>query len=190
MMDKPLFKMFLTKKKLSSFGWTHWGFALIVTIGVGMLFTFIELAKMHNRNFVFFNLRSLNTENFKTVSIKNEEILDNNSPVFVFLNDNVLFGSLKSIVAPMPDNDVLILGKNWKEDFLEKINTYKHKKTIFPSKVYGVIFERHTSYQDHIEDIETAFDLVTIENKIIGKTSEKLSYPAVVLLDAIQQSSQ
>ncbi|WP_186646086.1 hypothetical protein [Fluviispira vulneris] len=181
-----VYKKFLTKKKLSSFGWTHWGFALIVTIGLGILFTFIELVKMHDRRVVFFNIRTVNTEYSKTEPIKNEAVLTNNSPVFVFLKDNVLFGSLKSIIAPQPNNDVLILGENWKEDFLEKISFYKNKRLIFPTKVFGIVFERSLTYEKHAEILQQAFEVITLENQILGKTPLKKSYPAIVFLDAIK----
>jgi hypothetical protein len=183
---RVVYKRFLTKKKLSSFAWTHWGFALITTIGIGFLFTIVELIKIHDRNVVFFNLRTVNSENSKITKIDKEASLNNNSPVFVFMNDNVLFGSLKSVIAPLPNNDVIILSKNWKIDFIKKIEDYKNKKKIFPAKVYGIVFEHDLSYEKTIELLKDTFELINNQNKNIMNDSKNGLYPSVVLLDSIK----
>lgn len=184
MVRKQVYKRFLTKKKLSSFAWTHWGFALITTIGIGILFTFVEITKIYDRKVVFFNIRTLNTENTKYNNLPNQAILTNNSPVFVFVKESILFGSLKNIVAPMPNNDVLILNKNWKDDFLKKLNNYKNKDNIFPTKVFGVAFDHDFSYEKNIQILQELFELVTAQNKLFGKVLPNAAYPSVVFLDA------
>lgn len=181
-----VYKRFLTKKKLSSFGWTHWGFALITMIGIGFLFTIIETLKLHDRNIIFFNLRTVNAENSKMMKIANDTTLDNNSPIFVFLNDNVLFGSLKSVIAPLPNNDVIILGKNWKDEYIKKISDYKNKNIIFPAKVYGVVFEQELSYEKNIQLLNDTFELINNQNKNFMKSNKTETYPSIVLLDSIK----
>ena len=181
-----VYKKFLTKKKLSNFAWTHWGFALITTIGIGFLFTIIELVKLHDdKNVAFFNLRTVNTENNKQMKIENETTLNNSSPVFVFLKDNVLFGTLKSIIAPLPNNDVIILSKNWKDDFRIKIDGYKYKNNIFPAKAFGVVFEYDLSYLQNIDTLNKTFELIISENRNITKGLSSI-YPSLVLLDTIK----
>lgn len=182
--NRVVYKRFLTKKKLSSFAWTHWGFALITTIGIGFLFTVVELIKIHDRNVIFFNLRTVNSENSKLMKITNEASLNNNSPIFVFLKDNVLFGSLKSVIAPLPNNDVIILSKNWKYDFIRKIEDYKNKNIIFPAKVYGVVFEHDLSYEKNVELLKDTFELINNQNKYVMKNNKNGISPSIVLIDS------
>ncbi len=183
---RVVYKKFLTKKKLSSFAWTHWGFALITTIGIGFLFTIVELIKIHDRDVVFYNLRTVNSENSKIIQIPKETSLNNNSPIFVFVKDNVLFGSLKSVVAPLPNNDVILLNKNWKNDFIKKIEGYKNKNKIFPAKVYGIVFEHELSYEKNIELLKDTFELISNQNKNIMNDSKNGLYPSIVLLDSVK----
>ena len=183
---RVVYKRFLTKKKLSSFAWTHWGFALITTIGIGFLFTIVELIKIHDRDVVFFNLRTVNTENSKIMPIHKETSLTNNSPVFVFMKDNVLFGSLKSVIAPQPNNDVIVLSRNWKDDFIKKVETYKNKNKIFPAKVYGIVFENDLLYSKNVEILKDTFELINNQNKNIINDNKKDIFPSIVLLDSIK----
>lgn len=183
---RVVYKRFLTKKKLSSFAWTHWGFALITTIGIGFLFTIVELIKIHDRDVVFFNLRTVNSENSKIMKISRETTLNNNSPVFVFVKDNVLFGSLKNVVAPQPNNDVILLGKNWKDDFIRKIENFKNKNKIFPAKVYGIVFEHDLSYEKNVELLKDTFELINNQNKNIMNDKNNGIYPSIVLLDPVK----
>ena len=184
--QNQVYKRFLTKKKLSSYAWTYWGFALITTIGIGFLFTIVEIIKTHDRNVIFFNIRTVNSENNKFEKIKNESIFDNNSPVFVFVKDSVLFGSLKNIIAPNANNDILILNKNWQNDFNNKIINYKNKNIIFPAKVFGVIFQTELSYDKHLELLQKSFELVDGQNKNILKNKITNIHPSIVLLDPIK----
>lgn len=181
-----VYKRFLTRKKLSSFAWTYWGFALITTIGIGFLFTIVEILKTHDRKIIFFNLRTVNAENAKIENVANETKLNNNSPVFVFVRENVLFGSLKNIISPMPNNDVLILSKNWQEDFKTKISNFKNKNIIFPAKVYGVVFETEMPYEKNVAILQNTYDLIDGQNKNILKNSKSAISPSVVLLDPIK----
>jgi len=177
-----VYKRFLTKKKLSSFAWTYWGFALITTIGIGFLFTIVEILKTHDRNVIFYNIRTVNTENNKIDDVKNEVSLNNNSPVFVFVKENVLFGSLKSVIAPMPNNDVLVLNKNWQDDFKLKIIDFKNRNKIFPAKAFGVIFDSELPYDKNIDLLKKTFDLISSQNK----NTKNNIHPSIVLLDPIK----
>lgn len=177
-----VYKRFLTKKKLSSFSWTYWGFALITTIGIGFLFTIVELIKTHDRKIVFYNLRTLNTENNRIKAVANETYLSNDSPIFVFIRDNVLFGTLKSVLAPQPNNDLLILGKDWKYDFLSKIGSYKYKSKIFPSTVVGVMFDSEFSNNKTVELLQTIYEVIEQQNLNTNYSNKKNS-PSIVLLD-------
>lgn len=177
-----VYKKFLTKKKLSSYSWTYWGFALITTIGIGFLFTIVELLKTHDRRIVFYNLRTINTDNNRIMSEDKETYLSNDSPVFVFIRDNVLFGSMRNVIAPMPNNDVLVLGNNWESEFKNKIRSYKNWNKIFPSTAVGVLFDTEMSYNKSIERLNSVYNLIEQENKrnIINKNQMT---PSIVLLD-------
>ena len=179
-----VYKRFLTKKKLSSFAWTHWGFALITTIGIGFLFTIIELIKINDRDVVFFNLRTVNTENKKAEKILGETNLQNNSPVFIFEKDHILFGPLRSVIAPKPYNDVMLLENNWKEEFCKKINYFDNRKILFPANVFGVIFQNDYTYEKNIEILKDTFEIINTQNKISAKGIK--IFPSVVLLDPIK----
>ncbi len=177
-----VYKRFLTKKKLSSYSWTYWGFALITTIGIGFLFTVVELLKIHDRRVVFYNLRTLNTENNRIKPVNNEIYLTNDSPVFVFIRDSVLFGTLKSVKAPAPNDDLLILGKDWKSDFNSKINFYKNRNKIFPSSAVGILFDSELSYNKVVENFQNIYDLIEQQN-IKSNSAKKIFSPSIVLLN-------
>lgn len=181
-----VYKRFLTKKKLFSFAWTHWGFALITTIGIGFLFTIVELIKMRERNVIFFNLRTVNSENLKINKINNEAYLNNNSPVFIFMKDKVLFGSLKNIIAPLPNNDVIILSKDWKNEFKSKIGSFKNNIKIFPAKTIGISFKDDFSYEKNIEFMKDAFETINNQNNIYNVKNKIMLKPTIVLLDSIK----
>ncbi len=182
-----VYKRFLTKKKLSSYSWTYWGFALITTIGIGFLFTVVELLKTHDRRVVFYNLKTLNTENNKISSVNNETYLTNDSPVFVFIRDSVLFGTLKSVKAPAPNDDLLILGKDWKAEFNSKINFYKNKNKVFPSTVVGIMFDSELSYNKVVENFQTIYELIEQQNQK-NSYSKKINSPSIVLLNLYQNN--
>ncbi|APJ04917.1 hypothetical protein AXG55_13845 [Silvanigrella aquatica] len=143
---------------------------------------------MHDRPVVFFNLRTVNSENTKISKIKNETYLNNNSPVFVFEKEHILFGPLRGVVAPRPYNDVMVLDidKNWKEEFKIKIDYYDNRKILFPAKVFGVIFQNDYTYEKNVEKLMDIFDIINTQNKIIQKNKNERIFPSVVLIDPIK----
>jgi hypothetical protein len=175
--------MFLTKKKLSSFSGTHWTLVLITSIVLGFLFTIVEIVKINNKKVIFFNVRTVNTENRKDFFIEKGSKIDNNFPVFIFFKENVLFGTLRSLIAPLPQNDVLLLKKSWQKDFTKKIPTYNNKKNIFPAKTFGIVFEQELTYEDTIEIMRESSDLIAKQNIAYKSHLKNDSYPSIIILN-------
>lgn len=92
----PQHKKFLMRKKLSSNGWVLWAISLSTIIAISILFFAIELVKIHSREVYFFNIKTVNTENNKVKKIKNEAVLNVNTPVIIFNEQGNLLVQLKT----------------------------------------------------------------------------------------------
>lgn len=166
----------------------HWIIALVVAIGIVYLFIMIELVKMHDRKILFYNIKtaSLAQAGLAKDSSINEAILDNNSPLFVVYEDKIVFGTLQSLVLPKLKKDSLILNKQQlREDFKEKVASYKNSSLAFPAYVVGISFKNKYDYSSQLVIINQIFNLIKDENK---KLKNLEISPSIVFVDTLPAS--
>lgn len=171
------------KKKSSKFFLIYWGTSLVVAIGLGLVFILVEIYQMNSNRFHFFNIKMANIE--LTPNELNTSNLSDNSPVFAFVDDMVLFGSVRGMTSPDENQEVLLMNiRHLNEEFRKKIISYKNAGMVFPAQSYGVMFKNQMDYEKHIQFLSECKKLIEQENKksIMGKNAAP---PALVLLGFI-----
>lgn len=192
-----MLQTFRTKKKLSNARHVLWIIAFVVAIGLGYLFILIEFVKMHSRNVLFYNLRTVNIPAFAQREDKPKvyNYFEKNSPIFIIYSDGnskggdddkVIFGTMQSLVLPKLKKDSLILSKSQlKEDFRQKISTYKNlspnnsgeNALHFPAKVVGVSFVKNLPYNEQLKIMNDIYIVIKEKNGGIN--------PSIVFIDTL-----
>lgn len=179
----PTARLHPMKKKSSKSFLVYWGTSLVVAIGLGFVFILVEIYQMNSNRFQFFNIKMANIE--LVPNDINTATLSDNAPVFAFVDDMVLFGSVRGITNPGENQEVLLMNaKHLREEFRAKIVSYKNAGVVFPAQSYGVMFKNQMDYEKHIQFLSECGKLIEQENKrsIIGRNGPP---PALVLLGFI-----
>lgn len=163
------------KKRLYNFYFIGWLSIIITLIICIYLWVLLEIKGTQSYHSLFFNIKLGNMVN-------KDDISNEQSPVFVFYRDRVIFGALKNIYLPAPNKDVLVFNyANLKDDFYKSIQDFKYRIKLFPAKNIGIILDKTTNNDDAMVKIEEVFNLIHDYNKSISKVTCKI--PSLFFLD-------
>lgn len=176
--------LFPTRKKSSEQAWMAWAVIAFVVIAVGWAFYGAELYFMRAREVRFFNFRSPNLKDLRTLPVENEADFSADSLGIFISNDTVVLGSVRNIIAPGPGGDVLVMSrKSLKQELRQKVPQWKHAKNIFPTRVFGVALDEKLSDQTNIIMLtgDLMVELAAL-NKTLSSAAKNWDVPAPLFL--------
>jgi hypothetical protein len=184
------------RKRSFDLGWAYVGI-FAVAIAFTSLLTVIELLTMHHRKPLFFNVRTANLEDLRRTPEKSEAFVTENTPVFYFAAKSVVFGRVKSVIAPGPGKDVLLVprgeklslkkktvqGPDWKKHLEDQFKTWQQGAQLFPTRVIAIAFESTSEDMTEVMEIfRKTVALSAVQNKRHAKGDAALKENPVPIL--------
>ena len=167
-----------TKKRSSRALWTFWLLFFTFISAVGAALTVSELFLLSNQRVVYTGIRGVNIEDRRVFPVKDEAYLDGNGPIFFFGKDEVMIGSARSITAPSPQGDVLLLKReNWEKNLVHQVINHRHVSSIFPASTFGILYSKKTHDTFTYNDILTLGTIVRQINTQIDAAYSKIPVP-------------
>ena len=176
-------KPFQMKKRSFKPLWIFWLFFFTFITSVGGTLTVSELFILSNQRVVYTSIRGTNIEDRRAFPIADESFINGVGPVFFFGKDEIIIGSSKSVTAPSPSADVLLIPKaGWQSHMIQKIMSNENLRKLFPTDTFGVFYS--TKYADvfSYSDLSILTDQVRLLNLEADPLYPKLAVPYLLNL--------